>query len=125
MVKTILLIFTLLFIQPAQAALVSSGLTPKTEIPTPPVIRSYPNPVVNELYIDISLNYITEFTEAHVKIINLLGQEMTVPFDFDLNKIDQSFKIELKDIPTGIYMLEIELQSKTDSYKYTKKIKKN
>jgi len=124
MVKTILFILTLLFIQPAEAAWVSFDKNIK-EIPSPPVVRAYPNPVVNELNIDINLNYINEFTVAHIRVINLLGQEMMLPFNFDLNKMEHSFKIELKDIPSGIYMIEIELQSNSDAYKYSKKIRKN
>lgn len=45
-----------------------------------------------------------EITESNIKIVNLLGSEVT----FHISKlIDGKYKVELTNIPTGIYIVRV------------------
>lgn len=72
----------------------------------------YPNPVVNEL----SINLPTNVKEAQVKIVNVAGQNVIT------TQIKQSnHKINVNHLSRGVYIVEI----KTDKGTITKKIIKN
>ena len=90
-----------------------------------PVIKSFPNPVVAELTIEVQLSS-NNYNKVEVKIVNLLGQEMVPTLKEDLNGLSNSFKVDLRDIPNGFYFMEVTTTS-TDgsSYTHSKKITKN
>jgi hypothetical protein len=61
-----------------------------------------------------------------VKIVNLLGQEMIPTFHEDLSGINSSIKIDMRDVPVGIYFMEVTTSAADgSSYTHTRKITKN
>lgn len=91
-----------------------------------PVIKSYPNPVTADVTIEIQLYTANQFSKVEIKIVNLLGQEMVPALHEDLSGITSSVKIDMRDVPVGIYFMEVTTSaSDGSSYTYTKKITKN
>lgn len=90
-----------------------------------PAVRTYPNPVLNDLNIDVSLNFVNEFSRVEVKVINLLGQEMTEVVKFDIEKSTQTFVVDMEKIPAGLYMIDINFVGNGTNYKVSKKVRKN
>lgn len=87
-----------------------------------PVIRYYPNPVQKVLTIEVQLEYANEFQSVEVKIVNLLGQEMIQPVNMDLNGLNNEIRIDMTDVPSGVYFLEVYSMLNGNSVKQTRKI---
>jgi hypothetical protein len=89
-----------------------------------PVVKSYPNPVSTDLTLDVQL-VANNFDKVEVKIVNLLGQEIAPIFKADLEGLSNTFKIDMRDVPNGIYFMEVTTAASDGStYTYTKKITK-
>lgn len=120
--KLLLSIFTILFISIASIA----GAATYIEGPGDknPTIKSYPNPVSTDLTIDIQLA-VNNYNKAEVKIVNLLGQEIIPTVKVDLEGLNNTIKIDCREIPAGFYFMEVTTSaSDGTSYTYTKKITK-
>lgn len=89
-----------------------------------PIIRYYPNPVQKILIIEVQLEYLNEFESVEVKIVNLLGQEMIKATNMDLNGINNEIRIDMADVPSGVYFLEVYSMINGNSVKQTRKITK-
>jgi|GEM_PF-2113854 len=87
-----------------------------------PIIRYYPNPIQKVLTLEVQLEYINQYTSVEVKIMNLLGQEMIEPVTMDLNGISQEMRIDMTDVPSGVYFLEVFSTINGNSVKQTRKI---
>ncbi len=87
-----------------------------------PIIRYYPNPIQKILTLEVQLEYINQFTSVEVKIMNLLGQEMIKPVTMDLNGISHELRIDMTDVPSGVYFLEVYSIINGNSVKQTRKI---
>ncbi len=90
-----------------------------------PVIRYYPNPIQNTLNLEVQLDYVNEYESIEVKIVNLLGQSMIQPITKELNGITSEVKIDLSDVPSGVYFLEVYSTINGNSVKQTRKITKS
>ncbi|HCS21318.1 MAG TPA: hypothetical protein DIW47_12290 [Bacteroidetes bacterium] len=90
-----------------------------------PIIRYYPNPVQKVLTIEVQLEYLDEFESVEVKIVNLLGQEMIKAISMDLNGINNEIRIDMADVPSGVYFLEVYSMINGNSVKQTRKITKS
>jgi hypothetical protein len=120
--KVLLTLLFLIIFSP----LAFAGNTPLAEGPGDknPVVKSYPNPVATDLTIDIQL-LANNFSKVEVKIVNLLGQEITPIFKADLDGLSNSFKIDMREVPNGIYFMEVTTAADDGStYTYTKKVTK-
>lgn len=89
-----------------------------------PIIRYYPNPVQKVLTIEVQLEYLDEYESVEVKIVNLLGQEMIKAISMDLNGINNEIRIDMADVPSGVYFLEVYSMINGNSVKQTRKITK-
>jgi hypothetical protein len=77
----------------------------------------YPNPATNALNIRLenSDDYI-----SHISLHNLIGQ-LVYEADIDIT-ITDSYIVEITDLPSGIYILNVELtQGRTFSQRITKR----
>jgi hypothetical protein len=63
----------------------------------------YPSEI-RENHFFIELSESIELSDANLKIVNLLGSE--VPFNL-FKQIDGRYKVELHNIPTGIYIVRV------------------
>lgn len=107
-------------------------LTPMTQAGGPsldaekgPVIRYYPNPIRNVLNLEVELEYANQFKSIEVKVVNLLGQEM-VPATFkDIIGLSAEVRVDLTDVPAGVYFLEVYSFINGNSVKQTRKITKS
>lgn len=87
-----------------------------------PIIRYYPNPIQKVLTLEVQLEYINQFSSVEVKIVNLLGQEMVQPVQVDLNGLNSEIRIDMTDVPSGVYFLEVYSFINGNSVKQTRKI---
>ncbi|MDX5319659.1 MAG: T9SS type A sorting domain-containing protein [Bacteroidota bacterium] len=87
-----------------------------------PSIRYYPNPIQKVLTLEVQLEYLNQYSSVEVKIVNLLGQEMVEPISQDLNGLNHEIKIDLTDVPSGVYFLEVYSFINGNSVKQTRKI---
>lgn len=84
-----------------------------TEIANNDALKLYPNPVQNELNIELSMDA-EEVTSFH--IINTVGQEvMTVSRTFNNNT-----SIDISSLPDGIYLIQIENASSSLTHRFVK-----
>jgi hypothetical protein len=90
-----------------------------------PVIRYYPNPISSILTLEVQQAYINEFKSVEVKIVNLLGQEMIPVVTRDMNTLQTEIKIDLSDIPSGVYFMEVYSTVNGNTVKQTRKITKS
>ncbi|KAB2918791.1 MAG: T9SS type A sorting domain-containing protein [Bacteroidetes bacterium] len=90
-----------------------------------PVIKSYPNPVSSELTVEVQL-VANNFSKVEVKIVNLLGQDIVPAVKADLEGLNNTFKVDVREVPAGIYFMEVTTTA-TDgsSFTHTKKITKH
>lgn len=87
-------------------------------------VRFYPNPIINTLNIDIQLDKAYQGATVEVKIINMLGKVMNETFTGQINGLNSHFEIDLSDVPSGVYFVEIETTANGHSSKVTKRITK-
>jgi len=90
-----------------------------------PVIRYYPNPIQNTLNLEVQLDFVNQYESIEVKVVNLLGQSMIQPISKELNGITAEVKIDLGDVPSGVYFLEVYSVINGNSIKQTRKITKS
>ena len=90
-----------------------------------PSIRYYPNPISGMLTLEVQQAYLNEYKTVEVKIVNLLGQEMLPSVARDMNSLVTEIKIDLTDIPAGVYFMEVYTNVNGNSIKQTRKITKN
>jgi len=76
-------------------------------------IKLFPNPAMN--YINITTNLISE-KEMNIKILSISG---TVVFH-EIFRINESVKINISNLPKGIYFLKINTNFKTGSKQFIK-----
>lgn len=121
--KKLLLILTLMLaIAPLTQA---NGPLTDTELEKGPVIRYYPNPIRNILTLQVELEYANQYQSLEVKVVNLLGQEMVKPVVKDYAGLTTEVKVDLTDVPAGIYFLEVYSSVNGNSVKQTRKITKS
>lgn len=83
----------------------------------------YPNPVGKNINIEISFDKPgTSQVEIHFR--NLIGKEMMNAFVTETNNINPKFEIDLSDLPSGIYLMEIITFNNGNQSKITKRITK-
>lgn len=75
----------------------------------------FPNPVSNELYLQSK----QVIKNAGIKIINVLGQEVLAQQWMQVGA-NQSLKIDVSALHTGVYYLNITVEGKNASFKFTK-----
>lgn len=90
-----------------------------------PVIRYYPNPIRNVLTLEVQQDYNNQYTSVEVKILNLMGQEMVKSVSADLTGINTEIKIDMTDVPAGVYFLEVYSTINGNAVKQTRKITKS
>jgi len=71
-------------------------------------LRAYPNPTINDLYININRNRITS-----IVILDITGKQL-------LSK-ERTNKISLKDLQIGLYLVKVNTINGTKSFKIIKK----
>ena len=77
----------------------------------------YPNPAKEQVFVNCTLPV---STDVHIKIMNLFGQMVTLPFDFNSQAIgDHTFSLHLPNLSPGIYFLKIETSISGETYKLT------
>ena len=89
----------------------------KTEI-TSEDVTIFPNPVVDELSIDISITRSVKKLTADLYNANGELVKSSLLIDYDLSQGDKSYKINVNDITGGVYSVKIQLDNKV----ITKKI---
>ncbi|MDZ4757218.1 MAG: T9SS type A sorting domain-containing protein [Bacteroidota bacterium] len=83
----------------------------------------YPNPVGKNINIEINFDKVgTSQVEIHFR--NLIGKEMISAFITETNNINPKFEIDLSDLPSGIYLMEIVTFNNGNAAKITKRITK-
>ncbi len=87
-------------------------------------IKFYPNPIITTLNVDVQLDSKPAAgAYVEVKVVNMLGAETEV-FKGQLDAANKHFELELKDIPAGLYFVEIETVNGSHSSKITRRITK-
>ncbi len=87
-----------------------------------PVIRYYPNPIQKVLILEVQLEYPNQYSSVEVKIVNLLGQQMLQPVSMDLSGLNTEIRIDMTDVPSGVYFLEVYSTVNGNTTKQTRKI---
>ncbi len=83
----------------------------------------YPNPVGKNINIEINFDKAgTSQVEIHFR--NLIGKEMINAFITETTNMSPKFEIDLSDLPSGIYLMEIVTFSNGNASKITKRITK-
>lgn len=82
-------------------------------------MKAYPNPVENQLNIEINNEY---STQVIIDILNLEGQQL-ISKTFHLQSGSQTLRINLSDLSTGSYILKLSNQSGIHSEQLIIKIK--
>ncbi len=83
----------------------------------------YPNPVIKNINIEINFDKVgTSEVEIHFR--NLIGKEMINAFITETNNVSSKFEIDLSDLPSGIYLMEIVTFNNGNASKITKRITK-
>lgn len=90
-----------------------------------PVVRYYPNPIKNVLTVEIEQDFVNQYRSVELKVVNLLGQQLIPSTNTDLNSLNTEIKLDLSDIPPGIYFLEVYSTINGVSVKQTRKITKS
>lgn len=81
-------------------------------------IKVYPNPVVNELNVEMEM---TKATKVTFTVMNALGQEVMAPVAQNMNNGVQSTKLDVTALPAGIYFLNIVTPNGKTQQKFVKK----
>lgn len=87
-----------------------------------PVIRYYPNPIQKVLTLEVQFEYVNQYQHVEVKIVNLLGQEMIRPVSMDIGGLTNEIRIDMTDVPSGVYFLEVYSTVNGNTIKQTRKI---
>ena len=87
-----------------------------------PVIRYYPNPIQKVLTLEVQFEYVDQYQHVEVKIVNLLGQVMIRPVAMDLSGLTNEVRIDMTDVPSGVYFLEVYSTVNGNTIKQTRKI---
>ena len=90
-----------------------------------PVVRYYPNPVQKTLNLEIQFEFSNQYQSVEVKIVNLLGQEMIQPISVETRGLMNEIRVDMSNIPSGVYFLEIYSTVDGNTTKQTRKITKN
>lgn len=75
----------------------------------------FPNPASNELYLQSK----QAIKNAGIKIVNVLGQEVLAQ-EWRQVGANQSLKIDITGLHTGVYYLNLSVEGKNASFKFTK-----
>jgi hypothetical protein len=81
-------------------------------------IKVYPNPVVNELNVEMEM---TKATKVTFTVMNALGQEVMAPVAQNMSNGVQSTKLDVTALPAGIYFLNIVTPNGKTQQKFVKK----
>lgn len=81
-------------------------------------IKVYPNPVVNELTVEMEM---TKATKVTFTVMNALGQEVMTPVAKEMNNGVQSTTLDVAALPAGIYFLNIVTPNGKTQQKFVKK----
>lgn len=86
-------------------------------------ITLYPNPFKANLQLDlVSKNTLTS---VEIKFLNLIGKEMDVKFNLQVDGMNNHLELDLKQLPAGVYFMEITTRQLNGSFtKYTRKVTK-
>ncbi|MFK7947986.1 MAG: PKD domain-containing protein [Saprospiraceae bacterium] len=76
----------------------------------------FPNPVRNTANIQLEL---TESMNLTMTVTNLMGQEF-INQPLNLNAGDNSFQVEMSELPTGLYMVSLKSETDVITYKIQK-----
>jgi len=72
-------------------------------------LQVYPNPITNNIYVQSDI-------ATEIKISDIIGQQM-----LRITKLNKSHIINLEDLPSGLYILEVSANGKTETRKILKK----
>lgn len=122
MKKALLLILSLTLFLLSPAVLKASGVQPGDK---GPVVKYYPNPVQKSLNLEIQFEFSNQYQSVEVKIVNLLGQEMIQPISIETGGLVNEVKVDMSNIPSGVYFLEIYSTIDGNTTKQTRKLTKN
>jgi hypothetical protein len=122
--KRLLLLISLVFLSVAVPAL-PGGKAETPDKEKGPAIRYYPNPVRTFLTVEVQLEYLNQYSQVEVKVVNLLGQEMIPSVSGDLSGLSNEIRVDLADIPSGIYFLEVYSTINGNTVKQTRKLTKS
>jgi hypothetical protein len=90
-----------------------------------PLLNFYPNPIVNNLNVEVQIETNNPFEKIEIKVVNLLGQEIIPSVSKSINSLKQAFQFDLSGIPAGIYFVEVYSYHNNAVVKQTRKITKN
>jgi len=76
----------------------------------------FPNPVSETANVQIRLN---ESMDATLTVTNLMGQKM-INQNLRLNAGDNTFVVEMNDLPAGLYLLSVQSGTDVITYKVQK-----
>jgi hypothetical protein len=81
-------------------------------------IQYYPNPVVDQLIIEVKEDQIAE--RLTIRVLNLIGSEMKPEID---RSEPGKVKLNVNDLPTGYYMVSVrdELNRQSQTFRILKK----
>ncbi|MFT6148188.1 MAG: PKD repeat protein [Saprospiraceae bacterium] len=91
-------------------------LTGVYEVANVESFQVFPNPVSNTANVQIQLN---ESMDATLTVTNLMGQTM-INQNRRLNAGDNTFGVEMNDLPSGLYLLSVKSDSDIITYKIQK-----
>jgi hypothetical protein len=86
-------------------------------------IKLYPNPFRNILEFDLGSNGSVQ--SVQIRFVNLIGKEMESKFNMPVNSMSEHFELDLKQLPSGVYFMEISARNATGTVqKFTRKVTK-
>ena len=89
-------------------------------------VKYYPNPASKTLNIDLAFNQFTtgQTISIEVKFLNLLGKEMKETYTFDANSLNNHFELDIENLASGVYFMEISATNSGSTTSLTKRITK-
>ncbi len=86
-------------------------------------ITLYPNPFKGNLQLDlVSKN---SLATVEIRFLNLIGKEMDLKFNLQVDGTNNHLELDLKQLPAGVYFMEITTRQQNGTFtKYTRKVTK-
>jgi hypothetical protein len=86
--------------------------------------KYYPNPTAKDLYVDIQFLQLRTDATVEIRLISMIGKEMTLPYKVDVTSLSSHHYIDVSELPAGFYFMELVVTSNNTSNKFIRRLTK-